>query len=128
MTPVRKFGAIGMVILALTLAACTSPQSMHPKPDGMVMGSFVALGGLPGPARPLPGQVTAKNAAGHQFTVAVGKSGRFVLSLPAGVYQLFGRSPMVTGNGVEATCVVARPLRVKAGQEMRGVDVVCSLK
>ncbi len=94
-----------------------------------VTGSFVAVGGpSPGLPRPLLGQVTAKSSTGHKFTVTVGKSGRFVLSLPAGVYRLTGRSPMFSVNAVEGTCAADQPVRVKAGKKTLGVEVVCLLK
>ena len=97
--------------------------------EGTVTGSFVAVGGAaPGSPRPLPGQVTAQNSAGHKFTVAVGKSGRFVLSLPAGVYRLTGRGPMFSVNGVEGTCAADQPVLVRAGKKTLGVEVVCPLK
>jgi len=93
-----------------------------------VTGSFVAVGGpSPGSPRPLPGQVTAQNSAGHKFTVAVGKSGKFVLWLPAGLYRLTGRSPMFLVNGVEGTCAADQPVRVKAGKKALGVEVICPL-
>jgi hypothetical protein len=96
---------------------------------GSLSGTFVAVGGLPGPPRPLPGKVTAKNSAGHRFTVTVGKSGKFEFALSAGLYRLTGRSPKVMGNGVEATCgIFAPPVRVRAGKETRGVQVVCPVK
>ena len=82
--------------------------------EGTVTGTFVAMGGAaPGLPRPLPGQVTAANTAGRKFTVAVGKSGKFAFQLSAGLYRLTGRSPKVTVNGVEATCVLAQPVRVR---------------
>ena len=94
-----------------------------------VTGSFAAVGGLAlGSPRPLPGQVTAQNSAGRKFTVAVGKSGKFVLWLPAGLYQLTGRSPMFLVDGVERTCSADQPVRVRAGKKTRGVQVVCPLK
>jgi hypothetical protein len=60
--------------------------------------------------------------------VAVGKSGKFVLWLPAGVYRLTGRSPMFSVNGVEGTCAADEPVRVRAGNKTLGVEVVCPLK
>jgi S-adenosylmethionine synthetase len=63
-----------------------------------------------------------------KFTVTVAKRGQFVLSIPAGVYELTGRSPMVTVNGAEMTCAATQPVRVKSGQETRGVEVICSIK
>ena len=94
-----------------------------------VGGTLVRVGGpAPGSAVALPGQVTAKNSFGHKFTVTVAKRGQFVLSIPAGVYELTGRSPMVTVNGAEMTCAATQPVRVKSGQETRGVEVICSIK
>jgi hypothetical protein len=96
--------------------------------EGTVTGSFIAVGGpSPGLPRPLLGQVTAKSSTGHKFTVTVGKSGRFVLLLPAGVYRLTGRSPMFSVNGVEGTCAADQPVRVRAGKKTLGVEVVCQL-
>ncbi len=97
--------------------------------EGKVTGSFVAIGGpAPGSSRPLPGHVTAQNSAGHKFTVTVGKSGKFVLWLPAALYRLTGRSPMFSVNGVEGTCAADQPVRVRAGKKTLGVEVVCPLK
>lgn len=123
----RRLGIVVMVVLALGLAACTSsPQSV---PTGTVTGRFVAIGGLTAVPRPLSGAVTANSTSGHSFTVEVGKSGNFLLSLPAGLYRVTGHTPMVTVNGVEPTCGAWEPqVRVRAGKETRGVQVVCPLK
>jgi len=107
-----------------SLRAVSSSETL-----GSVTGSFVAVGGpAPGSPRPLPGQVTAQNSAGHKFTVTVGKGGKFVLWLPAGLYRLTGRSPMFSVNGVEGTCAADQPVRVKAGKKaLGGVEVICQL-
>jgi hypothetical protein len=116
-------GVVARTIL-YSLRAASSSETL-----GFVTGSFVAVGGpAPGSTRPLPGQVTAQNSAGHKFTVAVGKSGKFVLWLPAGVYRLTGRSPMFSVNGVEGTCAADQPVLVRAGKKTLGVEVVCLLK
>ena len=116
-------GVVARTIL-YSLRAASSSETL-----GFVTGSFVAVGGpAPGSTRPLPGQVTAQNSAGHKFTVAVGKSGKFVLWLPAGVYRLTGRSPMFSVNGAEGTCAADQPVRVRAGKKTLGVEVVCPLK
>jgi len=114
----RRLVTVVMVAVALTLAACSNAQA---PPNGTVTGSFVARGGLTGLPRPLSGQVTAQNAAGFRFTVTVGKSGVFVLSLPAGVYRLTGR------GGQWRNCQAEPPVRVKSGHDVRGVQVVCPL-
>jgi hypothetical protein len=116
-------GVVARTIL-YSLRAASSSETL-----GFVTGSFVAVGGpAPGSTRPLPGQVTAQNSAGHKFTVAVGKSGKFVLWLPAGVYRLTGRSPMFSVNGVEGTCAADQPVLVRARKKTLGVEVVCLLK
>jgi hypothetical protein len=123
MAKMRKLGVSAMVVLAL--ASCGSRPS---RILGSIAGTLVRVGGpAPGSALPLSGRVTAKNSAGLQFAATVTKSGRFVLSLPAGVYQLTGHSPMVHTNEVEMTCVALRPVHVKAGQATRGADVICSI-
>jgi len=116
----------GMVARTILYSLRAASQS---EALGSLSGTFVAVGGVAsGSPRPLPGQVTAENAAGHKFTVTVGKSGRFVLSLLAGVYRLTGRSPMFSVNGVAGTCAADQPVRVKAGKTTLGVEVVCPLK
>ena len=116
-------GIVARTIL-YSLRAASSSETL-----GSVTGSFVAVGGAaPGSRRPLLGQVTAQNSAGHKFTVAVGKSGKFVLWLPAGLYRLTGRSPMFSVNGAEGTCAADQPVRVRAGKKTLGVEVVCPLK
>jgi hypothetical protein len=59
--------------------------------------------------------VRAQNSAGHKFTVAVGKSGRFALWLPAGLCRLTGRGPMFPVNGVEG--MRAGPTCARQGRE-----------
>jgi hypothetical protein len=115
-------GMVARTIL-YSLAAATPSEAR-----GSLAGTLVRVGGpAPGSAVALPGQVTAESSFGHKFTVRVGKSGRFVLSLPAGVYGLTGRSPMVTVDGAEMTCFSPKPVRVKSGQETRGIEVICSI-
>lgn len=96
--------------------------------QGSIAGTLLRVGGPePGSAVPVRGQVTAESSAGVKFTVTVGNNGRFVLSLPAGAYQLTGHSPTVLSNRVEMTCVATHPVRVRVGHEARGVEVVCSI-
>jgi len=76
-------------------------------------------------ARPLPGLVIAVGSTGERFTVNVGRSGRFRLSVPAGSYRLAGYSPMARSNGTEVRCSAGRPVLVKADKISRDVHVGC---
>ncbi len=115
----RKLGVVAMVVMALALTACTGlSQMVVISARGSVTGTLVQVGGPAGePTLALPGQVTAQNSAGFKFTVTAGKSGKFVLSLPAAVYQLTGHSPMVG----QIDCAAAQPVCVKAWQTTLGV-------
>jgi hypothetical protein len=55
--------------------------------------------------------------------VTVGKSGKFVLSVSPGKYKLTGHSPLVS----QETCMATKPVRVKTGQRVSGVEVICSI-
>jgi hypothetical protein len=96
----------------------------HPlQTAGTIAGTLVRVGGPAPGATVLPGQVTARNSVGRKFTMTVGKSGKFVLSVPPGVYKLTGHSPLVR----QETCMATKPVRVKMGQGIRGVEVICSI-
>jgi hypothetical protein len=116
----------GMVARTILYSLRASSASAHPlQAAGTIAGSLVRVGGpAPGAAVALPGQVTARSSAGRNFTATVAKSGRFVLSVPPGAYKLTGHSPLVS----QETCTAAQPVRVKAGQEIRGAEVVCSIR
>lgn len=103
--------------------------------EGKVAGAFIRVGGPLGqggkqpPSVPLSG--TLSFSAGHRRTVAVrvGKSGRYSVWLPAGAYQVSGRSPSIlevlaSGASREPPCSPEIPVIVTAGETVR-IDVIC---
>jgi hypothetical protein len=114
----------GMVARTILYSLRASPASGHPlQIAGTIAGTLVRVGGPAPGAVALPGQVTAKSSTGRKFTVTVGKSGKFVLSLSPGEYKLTGHSPLVS----QETCMATKPVRVKTGQRVSGVEVICSI-
>jgi len=86
----------GMVARTILYSPRASPAIGHPlQVAGTIAGALVRVGG-PSPGAPvaLPGQVTATSSAGRKFTVTVGKSGKFVLSVSPGEYKLTGHSAL----------------------------------
>ena len=111
-------------ISMLILSSCSGQAS----PYQTVAGMLVRVGGpatLAAPPKPVPlrGEVVARNAMGQQFTAAIGKSGRFELSLPVGTYRLTGHSPQVSGE----TCSASQSVRVTTPGPLRNIWVVCSI-
>ena len=116
----------GMVARTILYSLRASPAIGHPlRIAGTIAGTLVRVGG-PAPGAPfaLPGQVTARSSAGRKFTAIVGKSGKFVLSVSPGDYKLTGHSPLVS----QETCTATKPVRVKMGQRVSGMEVICSIR
>ena len=111
-------------ISILILSSCSGQPGPHQTVTGMLVrvGGPVTLAAPPKPV-PLPGEVVARNAMGRQFTAAIGKSGRFELSLPVGTYRLTGHGPQVSGE----TCSASRPLHVTMPKPLHNIRVVCSI-
>lgn len=112
---------VAVVVVSLSILVACGGQ---PGPRQSVTGVLIRVGGPatlshPQNRLPLPGTVVARNAAGHQFTAATGKDGRFELSLPPGRYRLTGHSPQV--------CRASRILHVAKSEPIRNVQVVCSI-
>ena len=121
-----SIGVAGNGIVARTILYSLRAYSTigHPlQTAGTIAGTLVRVGGPAPGATVLPGQVTARNSAGRKFTMTVGKSGKFVLSVSPGVYKLTGHSPLVS----QETCTATKPVRVKMGQRVSGVEVICSI-
>ncbi len=78
-------------------------------------------------AQPLPGHVIATSIAGQRFTVSTGKSGRFTMLLPPGIYHLTGYRPRVHVDNHMMRCIAEHPVQVKAGKLTRGIEVFCSV-
>ncbi len=106
----------------LVLAGCNGHAA-----TGTIAGILERAGGpVPGAPVPLPGRVLAVAATGAQFTVTVGRDGRFRLSVPPGSYHLTGYSPRVRSDGAEMQCSARSAVRVKVGKLSPGVRLVCS--
>jgi hypothetical protein len=120
----RSFGTACLPLAALmVLAACDGTVA-----TGTVAGTLERVGG-PAPTHvPLPGRVVAVASTGARFTVSVGNSGRFKLSVPPGSYHLTGYSPQVLSDGAEMQCSARNAVRVKAGNVSPNVHVVCPIR
>jgi hypothetical protein len=87
----------------IELTVSAEPVRQERKPCGcdrqVVTGTLWRMGGPRGtPTVPLPGQVTARNAAGEEFAAVTASDGRFQLLLPPGTYQVTGTSPQVSSG------------------------------
>ena len=135
--------------LALMLTACGGGlRGPHAGPttgmrtpaqggNGKVVGTFIRVGGPLGaggkqpPSIPLSG--TLSFSAGHRRAVAVrvGKSGRFSVWLPAGTYDVSGRSPSIiemlaSGATLESQCSQQVPVAVVAARTVH-ISVICAV-
>ena len=110
---------------ASVLAGCASGTASGTAP-GTVVGQFIRVGGpSPGSPVPLPGLMVTVDSTGRRHTAAVGKNGRFRLSLPAGHYRLTGYSPLI-GSG-KVGCRAEHAIQVATGMTTRHVTVICSI-
>jgi hypothetical protein len=120
----KRLQAITGVAAMLLLAGCAAAgqqASQDAATQGTVTGRFLREGGPLGPGgqqpaeRPIQGTIQF-TAAGHQLiTVRVGSSGTFSVSLPAGTYQVAGRSPRiieVSSDGTQHETPCSQPLSV----------------
>ena len=95
----------------------------------LIEGGPISLGGQQPGERPIPGTVTFTAAGRRPVAVGVGASGKFLVWLKPGRYQVAGRSPdieTVTSSGryVEQTC--SRPLSVTVSARHTAIiAVVC---
>jgi hypothetical protein len=97
------------VLAALLMTGCAAASGQAPV-TGHLAGRLVmeggpmGLGGQQPGERPMPGTVTFAAAGHRQVAVQVGASGTFSVQLPAGTYQVSGRSPDIeTSNGSGAS-------------------------
>ncbi len=127
--------------LVATLTACgpgaSRAQAEAKTNGGTVTGTFMRVGGPPGPGgtqpHPVPLTGTVLFTAGHHrmFAVRVGKTGRFTVGLPAGHYVVSGTSPsmgevLASGATVDPPCALPTSVTVVAGRTA-GVSVVCTV-
>jgi len=122
----------GPSVWRMSIGTDVNPSQGGPSPavPGVkVPGVFVMVGGpAPGARFPLPGRIVASNTAGRRFTGTVGKSGRFTMWLPPGIYHLTGQSPRVHAGHHEMRCAAPHPVRARAGgSPTPRVEVICSV-
>jgi len=118
--------ALTGLLLTSVAAGCASAEgTVHPA-TGHLAGKLVMEGGPLGPGgqqpgeRPMSGTVTFTAAGRQAVTVTVGSSGEFSVPLPAGLYQVSGRSPDIMevdgGRSRELPCSQPTSVVVTAGQ------------
>jgi hypothetical protein len=97
--------ACAVAALAALLTGCAA-ASAQPPALGHLTGRLLMEGGALGPdgqqpgERPISGTVTFTAVGHRQVNVQAGSAGTFSAWLPAGQYQVSGRSPDIeTGNG-----------------------------
>ena len=115
---------IGGILLTGLAAGCASAGAQAPA-SGHLSGRLVMEGGPLGPGgkqpgeRPMSGTVTFTAPRRQPITVKVGSSGTFSVPLPAGRYQVSGRSPDIMevdgGHSRELPCSQPSSVVVSAG-------------
>jgi len=118
---------LGLVAVVATAGCAASAHHAGPagpaSADGTLKGRLVAVGGPPGPARPLPGTVVVTGPSPTRITV--GSAGTFSVALAPGTYTLTGTNPQF--NAGAATCRATDAVVVVTGATT-SADVVCSEK
>jgi hypothetical protein len=95
---------MALVAVVITLASCGgshSASSTIVPPNGKIVGRLGSVGGPRGGFHPLSGTVTLTGGRVPKG-VHVKSNGRFMISVPAGIYRITGLSPFYGANG--ATC------------------------
>jgi hypothetical protein len=90
-----------------------------------IRGRLVAVGGPPGPARPLIGTVTVSTNGGQPRTVTVGSDGNYSVTVAPGTYQVQGHSPLYQSG--KWPCRAQEPADASAGTTTT-VNVYCQEK
>jgi len=138
----QRSQAITGVVAMLLLTGCAVSPAGTPAATpsrtpalGMVSGRFLIEGGplrpggrQPG-ARPIPGLVAFTAGRSRPINVLVGRSGRFSVQLPTGMYTVLGRSPdviEVAGNGSKHETPCSQPLQVDVtARHTTRITVIC---
>jgi hypothetical protein len=114
------------VALAIACAAvCTAACSGRDPATGTLHGHLLGVGGpAPGTGRPWTGTITLTGQGLHR-DVVVGHGGAFSVPLPAGNYQLAGRSPSCESGAGQ--CRATGLVTVRAGRSVTA-DVLCQMR
>lgn len=105
----------------------TSVATATTTTSGTVSGHLLAVGGLGGGSRPLPGVIFVSQLSGNiaRTRVVVGEDGRYSLSVPAGTYTLTGASNYY--NAGRTPCLAKATVSVADGADVVA-DVLCQEK
>lgn len=138
----NRVQAVAGIGAALLLAACAAPAAHVTSTSsegsyGTVTGQFLREGGPIGRGGQQPavvrlqGMVTFTAAHHRQVNVRVGRSGDFAVRLPAGKYNVSGRSPGVIevtsdGKDHETPCSAPMTVTVSTGHVAK-IRVVCNV-
>jgi hypothetical protein len=115
----KRLKAIVAVSAVMLTAACATSDLPASAP-GAVTGKLLIEGGPIGPGgqqpgeRPIPGTVQFTASGRRPVTVRADSSGTFSVTLPAGTYDVSGRSPRLTdaSNGGSRQTPCSQPLSV----------------
>jgi hypothetical protein len=130
----RLNAVVAVSALMLTAACATSGQPASPSPSGRVTGKLLIEGGPIGPGgqqpgeRPIPGTVQFTRSGRRPVTARADSSGSFSATLPAGTYDVSGRSALITdaSNGGRRQTPCSQPLSVSVtSQHTTTITLTC---
>jgi hypothetical protein len=130
MKRLKAIVAVSALMLTVACAASDLPSSAR----GLVTGKLLIEGGPLGPGgqqpgeRPIPGTVQFTASGRRPVTVRAASSGTFSVTLPAGTYDVSGRSPVITdaGNGSSRQTPCSQPLSVSVtSQHTTTITLTC---
>jgi hypothetical protein len=123
----KRLGAVIALGILMLLAACATAApgpvaapAPAAAPGGVVTGTLQLEGGPIGPdgqqpgSRPIPGTIQFTVDGRGPVTVRAGTAGTFAVKLPAGTYDVSGRSPRVidVSGGTSRQVPCSEPLSV----------------
>jgi hypothetical protein len=129
----KRLNAIVAVSAVMLTAACATSE-LPASPSGHVTGKLLIEGGPMGPGgqqpgeRPIPGTVQFTASGRRPVTARAASSGSFSVTLPAGTYDVSGRSPLVTStsNGGSHQTPCSQPLTVSVtSQHTTTITLTC---
>jgi hypothetical protein len=109
-----------VAVSALMLTAACAASDLPSAARGLVTGKLLIEGGPISPGgqqpgeRPIPGTVQFTASGRRPVTARAASSGTFSVTLPAGTYDVSGRSPLITdaSNGGSRQTPCSQPLSV----------------
>ena len=123
-----------VAVLALMLTAACATSDPPTSASGHVTGKLLIEGGPMGPGgqqpgeRPIPGTVQFSASGRRPVTARAASTGTFSVTLPAGTYDVSGRSPLITdaSNGGSRPTPCSQPLSVSVtSQHTTTITLTC---